>query len=587
MSVSNLFKFFFSTFFLFVWCPIYSQSSEADSLKSTINSINDPTLKSEFLVDLIRNYIDPKNDLDYPVWVQKLCSLNVSNNIRFECEQAKLKILYTEEKYDDHLYMAKQLLKNEYIQQDKAKRYSINNFIIDNFYYKREEDSILKYLFQSQKFTSKPSEEVYIYDKLAEMYYIKGDFTTATHYVDSVLSIANKFDNSNYKAEGLYRLAKIQRKTKFYDEALVNYQSSLDILLKKDSITRSIGATYLEMAVLSKQMKNFDNALNYLTKAFYIYKKLDRQRTLATIHDEFSVCYIRLKDYETSFFHVNQAIKIKNEINIKSDLKYSYSRLGRLYYLKKEKDFDKAIHYLNLSKELYELKGSVEQKMYLELYFFNAYQLQKNTNQATKHFNQFIKLKDSLNKSINRKAIAESEVKYKTLEKEKEIQSNKLLIATKQRNFLISVSIGSFILLLLGLMYFKKRKKENQLQNIIEHVKQLSNKILYQEEEAIKRKNNLDSTTFSKHLTKEYNLTKATYEYWDRQAFGITEKEMETLFDISKSSVQSRRKELYKRLSAKTSTEEYDRHSSVSLYLEEIVDFMNAKIQSLQSDSEE
>lgn len=587
MSINHFYKYISLLFFILFITLSHSQTSKIDSLKNTVLTTDDPKLKSELLVDLLRNHINPSKNEDYPLWTQKLCSLDISDDIRFECEKAKLKLLYSNERYDDYILSSKQLLQKEYVKKNTSRQYDVYNFIIDAFYNKREEDSILKYLFKAQKNIPEPSEGAYIYDRLAEMYYIKGDFTTATHYVDSVLSVSDKFNKLKYKARGLYRLAKIQRKTKFYDEALINYQSSLDILLKKDSITLGIGATYFEMARLSKQMKQYDDALSYLQKAFNIYTKLDRRKTLPQIHDEFSVCYIRLKDYENSFFHVNQAIKIKNELSIKSDLKHSYSRLGRLYYLKKEKDFDKAIHFLNLSKELYEIKGTLEQKMYLELYLFNAHQLQKNTNQATKHFNQLIKLKDSLNKSINRKAIAESEVKYKTLEKEKEIQKNKLLIAKKQRNLLISISIGCLALLLGGLMYFQKRKKENQLQNTIEHVKQLSNKILYQKEEAIKRKSNLNSTSFGDYLVKEYNLTKATYQYWDRQAFGVTEKEMETLFDISKSSVQSRRKELYKRLSAKMNIEEYDRHSSVSLYLEEIVDFMNAKIQSLQSDSEE
>jgi len=541
MHINRFLKYY--SFFLFTLFThsIFSQTSKIDSLKNVIELTLDTKLKSELLIDLVTSNMNPS-----------------------------IKILLKEKKYNEHLNIAKQLLNQKYVQEDLLKNYRVHNYIIDNFYNQRKSDSIIKYVFRAQKIIPEPSEAIFIYDRLAEMFYIKADYITATKYADSSLSLCNKFDKLKYKARALYRLAKIQRKTKFYDEALVNFQSSLDILLEKDSLTLSIGGTYLEMGRLSKQVKKYHTALGYLQKAYNVYEKLNRKRSLARIHDEFTVCYIKLKDYENSFYHVNQAIKIKNEINVKSDLKHSYSRLGRLYYLIKNKDFKKAIYYLNLSKKLYQKGGTIEQKMYLELYLYNAHKLKKDLNQALNHYEQYVIYKDSLNQSINKKLIAEAEVKYKTLEKEKDlvierektqIQKNK-----KQKYFILALTtslLAASFLLIIGLIQRKKRQQKLSLQSSILEVQRYKQQLFNREKEVLQIKKQLntklvlyDEDDFRIHLKKKFDLVKHPHllEIWESILLGYSRKEYAKLTKTSENTIKTWRNELYNRIKKVTNS---------------------------------
>lgn len=568
------------------------QTVNVDSLKSVITATDEPKLRSQLLTNLIVNHITPSRDKDYSIWVDKLCTLSLSDDERFECNRARLKLSLEKRQYSEHLKRAKQLLEEHYVQKDPFKKYRTIGYIIDNFYNQREEDSIIKYTLYAQMNLPEPAEEVYIFDRLAEMHYIKSDYNTATKYVDSALSLSNDYKNPKYRARALYRLAKIQRKTKFYDEALKNYQSSLNILLEKDSISLSIGSTYLEMGRLAKEMRRYTEAIDYLEKSYNVYNNLKRSRSLARIHDEFSALYIKLKDFEEAFYHAFQAVQLKNNINAKIDLKHSYSRLGRLYYLKKDRNIDKALYYLNLSKKLYEEKGTIQQKQFIELYISNAYKLKKDYKSALEHHYRYVTYKDSLQKITNNGLVADLEVKYETLKKEntillKEEEISKQKI-TEQNLKIILLIIGLVSAILAGVAISLRRKTLQQKvilqKNMLDAQKMRQNMFHVQEEyqsiiqssedqnqqlreQLIQKEYSLsevqkklhskhvlyDEQEFRLHLGKKYNLLSHPHliRLWESIISGYTVKEYALKEKSKVDTVKKWRAALYKQIKQK------------------------------------
>lgn len=572
------------------------QNLTLDSLRQAFSYSTSLVEKEKLLIQIVtlKSNFD---DINYKLWLDKLCDLETENlQVSYECNNAKLKILFEKKKFEKAINQAKQLLETRYVLSHPKSNYHLNTFISDCFYNLRKSDSIIKYTYVSEPYISDNKEQAHFYNRLSELYLIQKNYEKATLYVDSLIVLSNLMDNNRIKADALYRLAKIQRKSRFNEEALKNYNQSLELDLQQDSISKSVGACYLEIGNVNFQMKKYTEALNNYKQSLRIYTILDRNRTIAVIHDELSSTYIRLKDYENAFKHINKAIEMKSFLGHTNDLAESYSRLGRLHYLKKDKDFKKSIEFLEKARKIDSINGKFEQLMYIELYLFNAYQLQKKTNAATTHINKYIKLKDSVNKSINRKMLAESEVKHQTLEKEKELslQREKLAIQKIQKQKLwISLFIISSILLAILIIYLITRskllKQKIAIQEAVSEKKVLETKVSLISSQLQKKNDELNQQQseerhitllpnlydFDTFLMEQFVLNEDELNLWKYIAEGYDQKKQADLLFRSANTIKTwKRLRLYPKLKDKAPIKgRYTQHTATKLFTDQIKRF--------------
>ena len=358
----------------------------------------------------------------------------------------------------------------------KHNLYNIYNSIADNYYDLRVSDSVIYYRKKALVVAKNDTLKFHCYNHLSNMYYIKRNLETSIKYLDSCKFINQIIKSKRFEEDILYRLGKTQVKSGSLDEAEENLLKSLTLSLKRDSLHKNVGSTYREIARLYKLTRKRELSLIYFKKSVEIYKLHNRDRTVSSLYADISGLLIREKKYKEALLYTHKGIDLLNNLNKNIGKDIFYSRLGRLYYLMKPRDFKKSYYYLTLA-DSFRRNEELENIMHSKRYWFNHYQLQGKTDSATTYFNRYLKLNNSLNEKIQNNLTTDFQVKYKTEKKEKEnlqlkadnVEQELLTQKANTRNWLLA-----FGLLALGISIFfiwRRYKYEAKAKQIISEQK--------------------------------------------------------------------------------------------------------------------
>jgi len=558
-------------------------AKELDSLEALYRRSKERSQKVRILNKIILKIPSTKDTL-YSFYLNEMKLISEKWNdedARFYYKKGVLNKLFDERKTNEAITQAKELLASNLV-KGRLKRNSFNfhgnKFIAECFYSLREPDSVVKYTSLALNSTNNDTLRYRAYDMLANIYTIKKEYEIALQQLDSSMALASRLNIPRYTEDVHYRLGKVQRIMSFYQESEKNLMIALDLSKKRKVISnRDIASTLQELGRLYRQKHKYRDALDYLNQSLELYRTLGRRRTVANLHNDLSSVYIKEKNFKKALFHAKRSLDIYDKLGRKYDKAVSYSRLGRLYYQITPKKFDSSFFYLKKAQELYKSKKNIEGEMFTELYFFNLYQLQKKTKEATSHINKHLALQDSLNKIKNRNFLARLEVELETEKKEREITLQRVKIQdgelenTKLILYLF-LSLGLIVFLpLLLFFYFKAKRKEQEaiLQNQSRDIGLLENKIisLLNSNKIIFSKLDL---TFEEYIKKEYGITEKMFEFWKLWALGYQENQIATELNLKLSGVNSRKKGLYSKLFQKTKIKNMDKNKSTGIYHKEI-----------------
>lgn len=260
----------------------------------------------------------------------------------------------------------------------------------------------------------------------------KGDFVKALDYAKYSLDISNNMGDDELICSSLRFLANVYLEIEELELALENYYLALEKSNKTDNkkvsaqIFNNIGLVY-------QNKKDYKNAEKHFFKAYELAKEIEYFLLIAYIEMELSDFYNLTEDYSKSEKYLTLALAKEKEAN---------------YIILSQNLFDNA-------HDLYKKTGDYKKS----LEFFEKYQV----------------ISDSLNKQGNDQDILEAETKFRTNEKEKEIQilnTENLLKESeiKKRNIAIFLTaiIAAIVLSMLFLVQ-RSRKKQIRLTEEITH----------------------------------------------------------------------------------------------------------------------
>ncbi|NOX85004.1 MAG: tetratricopeptide repeat protein, partial [Chlorobi bacterium] len=360
--------------------------------------------------------------------------------------------------------------------------------------------------------TDNDSVKANLYNALSYTFYrINQD--SSLFYANKALEIADKKGISTEKANAFYNIGRTYFFMHHYNLALQYMESALEIY-------REAGSEYGEALMLNsigivyRNMNKADESIMYTTEAYRLFKKIDNKNYIAITLGNLGREYFTKKDYDKAEEFLNQSIQIEGANENPLLLMQYFISMGDLYQdgrkdYKKAKDFyrkgivnaekanspldvayalgkigaafiktgrfdsaryyiDKSISYYDRVKSKTILKNNYEQNI-------DYYTKLGNYKKAFEYSNLLRALEDSIFTEQANTKMAEFEVMYKTLKKEKTIKHLNDQKQIQQLRLTILLVIFSLIILIIIFLikYYREKisisnREKKELQDILE-----------------------------------------------------------------------------------------------------------------------
>ncbi len=254
----------------------------------------------------------------------------------------------------------------------------------------------------------------YIYNNLAIVLMDVGADSSAWYYLDLGEQYANQLENHEYLGGILLHKGIIREQQGKHEDAMQYYERVLELTYKHDlpALRFSVLASMGRIRILQEQ---------YAAAFALIRSAQALEKYVAPVSYNNSIvlmgsAYLLMGRYEQAEHFLQIALKNAEENRIAGDLTSVYSNLS----------------------DLYARTGRYKQ----------AYQFQQ----------QYARLKDSLRTRESMDNINKTEVRYRTAEKDKEIAYKELLLARQQSNTRIVWTVSLSLLLILVVLYVHKQR---------------------------------------------------------------------------------------------------------------------------------
>ena len=304
-----------------------------------------------------------------------------------------------------------------------------------------------------------------VYEKMALAYHFSSKPELSIKYSLKAGQIYYNLNDIENQANTYINLG-WQLKNRDLKNAILNFKKGIKILEKHKPTSYILEKAYNNYGVLKQREQQLDSALHYHNKAFKLSSAKKDSIAMPFAITHIAEVYMKQNKFREAEKLFLEALKIRQLKNDTYGVSDSFLYLGDLFY--KQKKYSKAINYYLKGEELATKNGYYPLKKYATEFLFKSYEADNNLLNALIYHKKFTKLKDSvLNTETNNK-IAELQIQFDSVEKEKAIAEQQLII--KNRN-LYAIIITS-VLLILGIIFFaiykRNQLKRRQLQKEID-----------------------------------------------------------------------------------------------------------------------
>ncbi len=345
-------------------------------------------------------------------------------------------LLEKQGKTDSSIYYIQKSLVINLNLNDTARLIATNNALGNIYLNLSDYDSAASYYLKAAQLAEASGRLNYlgpIYNNLGKTFTCIKDYEKAGHYLDIAFKINEK--NKDYKTmvENLQNLASNYLLWGYPEKALSYLDSAAEIRITLDNDIETANL-YNNYASVYQRQEKYDLALENYQKALPLFRKQNYTEGISMALKNIGEMYIEMDKYEMAQAMLDSALQLatsagylQNRRLILQDLAFNYSYSG---------NFKKAFEY---------------HVMYFQLY-------------------------DSLLNLDKLKATKELEKKY---QKEKD-QATILTLEkanlqkTIQRNFILYIAIGSFMLMVFIVLYFRQKAVKDQIiaQQRIRHLEE-------------------------------------------------------------------------------------------------------------------
>lgn len=245
-----------------------------------------------------------------------------------------------------------------------------------------------------------------------------------------------------------------------YDKAIEYSEKALHIFETKKQRPFEL-ITLPNLAVQYFKKGDTLKAIEIYNKTETLAKEMNNKRSLSVVYNNLGNIYLD-SDYNKAKTYLENALQLKNELNLQAGREITESNLGYIYL--KTQQYSKAINLLE--NALPNVNG--KQRVFVLNNLKDAYVAQQNMDYALKYLEEAQSLNDSLLSAENQESILDIQTQYETEKKEKEILQlkNDNLEANYKRRQNLYLLIGALVALglaILGIYLLRKNARRKRI----------------------------------------------------------------------------------------------------------------------------
>lgn len=411
----------------------------------------------------------------------------------------------------------------------------------------------LKKAFEIAKTHEIVSEQSFILSYLANTYSTINDNNLALEYAIKAASIHIQTGNKDGLASSYNFIGTIHRNLGNRELALEYFLKAYEIQ-QSEKITQALSNTLNNLGIIYNELGENDKALDYYKKARDLAIEDNNKTGQSAAYNNIGLLSSKMKNYDEAISSYKKSITLSEEMEKYPNLLNTYNNLAWVYYYQGDYDMallfvQKALSYSETGKELSFISESHE-------ILSKVYYKKQNYKKGFEHLERVMEINDSLFKASSIEQLMETQVRFETERKEKEIELLKKndqirgLDFQRQKNLNVYWLVIMIILFAFGIItiiILRQKLKFNKL--LTEKNLQLeeTNKKLIESETHLKDINGTKDRFFSliaHDLKNPFNALLGFSELLFKNLELYTEKEIKELIKIIYDSSQS----LYKLL---------------------------------------
>ena len=241
--------------------------------------------------------------------------------------------------------------------------------------------------------------------KDSSWYYAQRDLDRAQMFSDSLRSLAEKYNDSLFLIVGQYTQGGIEKAAGNNSVAKDHFLSFLAYWEGKENNTQQLSNVYFQLTVVSMNMGNFSESLDYCLKSLDLYKMQKDSASIATTLNSIGMLNRRLKDMKGAYQYYFEALDIHKSLNNKNGQAIVSVNLANLYAL--EDSFDQAEAYYQKAIELDSELGDKYGLAYDYENLGSMYGRQKRLNKALEYHQKALAMRKEMG---NQREVAISQV---------------------------------------------------------------------------------------------------------------------------------------------------------------------------------
>ncbi|MEE9408547.1 MAG: sensor histidine kinase [Polaribacter sp.] len=299
------------------------------------------------------------------------------------------------------------------------------------------------------------------------VYSLRGDFEISTDYLFKArdLSYANKDTVTGVLAD--LKIGQTFWQLKEYKKAMEQVDKCIEIAETRKLNNDVLSDIYLEKGNMLLMYGKLDSSLAFYKKAEKLIYSTGHLEGIATVYSNIGAIYFYKNDFNKAIEYYKKSLVKAEEFKDKISIGIAKMNIGEAYY--NINQFQKSEKELKESLSLF--KGLKDKLKLMDNYYY-LYELESkrnNSKKALEYFKLRIIYKDSVINENNLNKISSLQVKYETVEKEKQIAQQDLELQTQnatissQRNNQLLLLGGLGFLILGGLLFYNKNKAKQKV----------------------------------------------------------------------------------------------------------------------------
>ncbi len=340
------------------------------------------------------------------------------------------------------------------------------------------------------------------HDNAGIVLFMRGLLNESVKRFELAKTFFEKTGNTSSLAAVYYKIASVYIETQNFTDAKTFALKSYDLLKDTDKFAEIVRSLNI-LGMVSKKLKNYDEAIDFYSKALIISEKYPVPEIIMAIYGNIGTTHYELNEYEKAKQFHKKALELATKHNALSVIASSNSNLGDIE--RKTGNFHQAeLHYAQ-SVEVYRKTNEVHKLMLVYNKQYLNFKAQNNYQEALYFHEKYIEIEDSLSNEARVFALDSmlSAFKTKELEAEKKHLQNESELRQKtifnQKIILFAISLIALLTVILTLVLIKKRKYLSAANNLMFH----KNEELQKKAEELKVLNDRlsDAESFRKGVT--------------------------------------------------------------------------------------